>query len=85
MSLDPETTLILVEAFDAAWQDLAAVGCAAAIGPEADAFRDRLARRIVAQAQRGVHDPIELSSDGVAYVLATAANSRTFRRQHGGR
>ena len=69
-SLDPETTPILVEAFDAAWNDLYTAGCKAALGPEAPAARARLARRILAQAQRGIRDPIELSSDGVAYVLS---------------
>ena len=87
-SLDPETTPILVEAFDtawneilveafdAAWNDLCTAGCRAALGPEAPAARERLARRILAQAQRGVRDPIELSSDGVAHVLSAAARSR---------
>ena len=69
-SLDPETTPILVEAFDAAWNDLYTAGCKAALGPEAPAARARLARRILAQAQRGIRDPIELSSDGVAHVLS---------------
>jgi hypothetical protein len=77
MSFDPETTPILVEAFDAAWHDLYAAGCKLAVGPEAEAARERLARRIIAQAQQGVRDPIELSSDGVAHVLAAAANART--------
>jgi hypothetical protein len=69
-SLDPETTPILVEAFDAAWNDLSAAGYQAAVGPDADAMRERRALRILAQARRGVRDPIELSSDGVAHVLS---------------
>jgi hypothetical protein len=77
--LDPDTTPILVEAFDAAWNDLYAAGCRAALGPEADATRDRLARRILAQARRGIHDPIELMSDGVAHVLSAAANPHIAR------
>jgi hypothetical protein len=72
--LDPDTTPILVEAFDAAWNDLYAAGCRAVLGPEADAMRERLARRIVAQARRGIRDPIELMSDGVAHVLSAAAH-----------
>ena len=77
--LDPETTPILVEAFEAAWADLYAAGCQAAIGPEADAMRERLARRILTQARRGIRDPIELSSDGVAHVLAAAAKREWVR------
>ena len=75
-SLDPETTAILVRAFDAAWNDLYTAGCQAAVGPDADAMRERLALRILAQAQRGIRDPIELSSDGVAHVLSAAARLR---------
>ena len=48
----------------------------AALGPEAPAARERLARRILSQAQRGIRDPIELSSDGVAHVLLATARSR---------
>ena len=40
-SLDPETTPILVEAFDAAWNDLSAAGYQAAVGPDPDAMRER--------------------------------------------
>ena len=39
-------------------------------GPEAPAARERLAGRILAQAQCGIRDPTELSSDGVAHVLS---------------
>jgi hypothetical protein len=79
VSFDPEATPILVEAFDAAWHDLYTAGCEAAVGPEAEAVRERLARRIVEQARRGVRDPIDLSSDGVAHILAAAANATSRR------
>jgi hypothetical protein len=78
--LDPETTSILVQAFDAAWSDLATAGCEAALGPDAQAARERLARRIVAQAQRGIRDPLELMSDGVAHVLSAAAKRESVRK-----
>ena len=78
--LDPDTTPILVEAFEAAWSDLATAGCEAALGPGAQTARERLARRILAQAQAGVRDPIELSSDGVAHVLSVAAHSDKARQ-----
>ena len=77
--LDPDTTPILVEAFEAAWNDLYAAGCRAVLGPEAEATRERLERRILAQAQRGIRDPIELISDGVAHVLSAAANPHIAR------
>jgi hypothetical protein len=64
-AFDPETTHILSQAFDGAWQSLRETGHIATAPFKADATREHLAKRILELAQRGERDPIRLQDYAV--------------------
>jgi hypothetical protein len=69
-AFDLETIRLLTAVFEDAWR---AITRDASIGPDTDAARDQLARIIIASAQRGQRDPIQLRDDAIAF----------FRLAHG--
>jgi len=65
-AFDPESAEMLAAAFDAAWDTIRNTLAAA---ENADAARERLAKRIIEMAQRGERDPKRLVDDAVSYVF----------------
>jgi hypothetical protein len=64
-AFDPETTHLMVQAFDGAWESLRETGHVATAPFKADATRETLAKRILELAQRGERDPIRLKDYAV--------------------
>jgi hypothetical protein len=59
----------MAAAFEAAWDDLRAVGHVTAAPFYAAETRARLAKHIIQLAQSGVHDEAELVSEALAAIL----------------
>jgi hypothetical protein len=64
-AFDPETAEMLATAFDTAWDT---INNTLAAADDAEAIRERLAKRIIDRAQRGERDPKRLVDDAVSYA-----------------
>ena len=67
-AFDPETTHILVTAFDEAWDKFKSSGNALAGDPCAPSTRALLAKRIIETAQRGERNIDRLVENGMTYL-----------------
>lgn len=70
-AFDPETTSIIVAAFDAAWDTVRKSGSPLAGAEQASETRELLAKRIIASAQAGERDAKKLTSDALAHLTAS--------------
>src|SRR3954467_8669099 len=68
-AFDPETTRLLGAVFESAWDSLRDSGHAGSMPFRAHETRERLAKRILELAQRGVRDPMRLRDAAVASLV----------------
>jgi hypothetical protein len=67
-SFNPDTTRILIAAFDTAWQILKTSGSTLAADHQSASTRESLAKRIIERANQGERDPLRLIDDALAYL-----------------
>ena len=67
-AFDPETTRLLVSAFNEAWESVVRSGSDFATNGQATSARLILARRIIDTAARGERDHLALVTDAVAFL-----------------
>ena len=67
-AFDPETTVAMAAAFEAAWEELKDCGHVLAAAFKAHATREMLAKGILDAAQRGVRDPNLLRHEALLVV-----------------
>jgi hypothetical protein len=67
-AFDPESTSLLIKAFDAAWETVLRSGSPLASAERADTTRETLARYIIERVQAGERDSKTLIADALAHL-----------------
>ena len=67
-TFDPETTSVLVTAFETAWETVKRSGSHLASAEREPMTRELLAKQIIRAAQAGERDPKKLINDGLTYL-----------------
>src|SRR5215467_3856275 len=67
---DPESVILLVTAFNEAWERLRQSGSECARPAYARAMQEVVARRIIEMAQHGIRDPKELADKAVRFLAS---------------
>ena len=72
-AFDPETTSLLVTAFNEAWESVQRSGSELALDGHAEETRTVLAKRIIEMGARGNRNQRDLVADALAYLVDAQA------------
>jgi hypothetical protein len=70
-TFSPESTTLLIKAFEGAWQTVLRSGSPLASAERADATREALARYVIARVEAGERDLQTLIADALASLAAS--------------